>query len=274
MPTSTFSESRNMIRLHRKPLFTLVFAAVAAWSGCGVETTMPIAPGAAPSATSSTNTPDEVRSNIARAESDEKTGDASEKTVSAVPEAPAAEDSKPAHAVEPKALGGVAAAPAVTDGIKLTPAKWDEYLAYVKPKDGKKFTLVDAWATWCAPCKENFPHVVEMHEKYGPKGLQVISLSMDDLSDAKAVKEATDFLVSQKAVITNLIMNESQDVAFDKLEISAIPSVFIFDAQGKEVHRFTLEDPNDQFTYAQVEQAVEALLAGKPVPKFAKPAAK
>ena len=95
---------------------------------------------------------------------------------------------------------------------------------------------------------------------------------MDDLSDARAVKEATEFLVSQKAVITNLIMNEPQDVAFDKLEISAIPSVFLFDSAGKEVHRFTLEDPNDQFTYAQVEKAVEALLAGKPIPGSSKPA--
>ncbi len=268
-----------MIRMHRTPFFFIAFAAVAAWSGCGVETTTAKPSGAAPSDTSSTNLPAEVRSNIERSDAGEKSGLTSEKTVSAapltvVPPSASAEAAKSAQSVEPKALGGVAAAPAVTDGIKLTPAKWDEYMAYVKPKDGKKFTLVDAWATWCAPCKENFPHVVEMHEKYGPKGLQVISLSMDDLSDAKAVKEATDFLVSQKAVITNLIMNESQDVAFDKLEISAIPSVFLFDSEGKEVHRFTLEDPNDQFTYAQVEQAVEALLAGKAIPKFSKAASK
>jgi len=40
------------------------------------------------------------------------------------------------------------------------------------------------------------------------------------------------------------------------------------------VHRFTLEDPNDQFTYDQVEKAIEALLDGKPIPSFKKPAAK
>jgi thiol-disulfide isomerase/thioredoxin len=189
----------------------------------------------------------------------------------ATPE-PAAVADKPSGVV-PKDLGAsvpAAGSPAAVDGVTLKPSKWTEYLEHVKPKDGKKLTLVDAWATWCAPCKENFPHVVEMHEKYGPKGLQVISLSMDDISDAKAVKEATEFLVSQKAVFTNLLMNEEQDVAFDKLEISAIPSVFLFDAQGKEVHRFTLEDPNDQFTYEQVEQAVQALLEGKPVPSFKK----
>lgn len=237
-----------MIRKVSLSFELIAIAAIAVCSGCGVEAKNSIAAGTEPSAVSANNpTPEPAV-------------------------APAA-DPSPAQTVQPKSLGN-AAPRSQTDGIKLTPAKWNEYLEHVKPKGGKKFTLVDAWATWCAPCKENFPHVVEMHEKYGPKGLQVVSLSMDDLSDAKAVKEATDFLVSQKAVITNLIMNESQEVAFDKLEISAIPSVFLFDAQGKEVHRFTLEDPNDQFTYAQVEQAVEALLEGKPVPKFKKSAAK
>jgi thiol-disulfide isomerase/thioredoxin len=176
-------------------------------------------------------------------------------------------------AVVPIDLGAgrpVASAKPSAEGVTLLPANWSEYVKHVVPEGGKKFTLVDAWATWCAPCKENFPHVVEMHEKYASKGLQVISLSMDDLSDSKAVKEATEFLVSKKAVFKNLIMNEAQDVAFDKLAISAIPSVFIFDSSGKEIRRFTLEDPNNQFTYAQVEATIEALLAGKPLPEFKK----
>ncbi len=176
-------------------------------------------------------------------------------------------------AVVPIDLGAgrpAASAKPSAEGVTLLPANWAEYVKHVVPEVGKKFTLVDAWATWCAPCKENFPHVVEMHEKYASKGLQVISLSMDDLSDSKAVKEATEFLVSKKAVFKNLIMNEAQDVAFDKLAISAIPSVFIFDSTGKEIRRFTLEDPNNQFTYAQVEATIEALLAGKPLPEFKK----
>lgn len=263
-----------MLRRTRTMMTPPLVAAIFAMAGCGVETTQQIAPAASPAASSISNAPAEIKSNIEQAVASESApaGNATEKPAQA-PES-VATASKP---VEPKALGAAtpaAAAPAAVDGVKLVPAKWNEYVEFVKPKNGKKFTLVDAWATWCAPCKENFPHVVEMHEKYGPKGLQVISLSMDDMSDPKAVKEATEFLVSKKAVFTNLIMNESQDVAFDKLEISAIPSVFLFDAQGKEVHRFTLEDPNDQFTYDQVEKAIEALLDGKPVPSFKKSPAK
>lgn len=258
-----FSRTRTMMT---PPLVAAIFA----MSGCGIETTQQIPSAASPTASSSSNAPAEIKSNIEKSVAAESAPAGTEKEKTAPAPESVATASKP---VEPKALAAAApssAAPAAVDGVKLVPAKWNEYIEFVKPKNGKKFTLVDAWATWCAPCKENFPHVVEMHEKYGPKGLQVISLSMDDMSDPKAVKEATEFLVSKKAVFTNLIMNESQDVAFDKLEISAIPSVFLFDAQGKEVHRFTLEDPNDQFTYDQVEKAIEALLDGKPIPSFKK----
>ncbi|MBI1322976.1 redoxin family protein [bacterium] len=262
-----------MFRRTRTMMTPPLVAAIFAMSGCGVETTHQISPAASPTASSSSNAPAEIKSNIEKSVAAESaTADTEKEKPAPAPES-VVTDAKP---VEPKALAAASpsAAPAAVDGVKLVPAKWNEYLEFVKPKDGKKFTLVDAWATWCAPCKENFPHVVEMHEKYGPKGLQVISLSMDDLTDAKAVREATEFLISKKAAFTNLIMNESQDVAFDKLEISAIPSVFLFDAQGKEVHRFTLEDPNDQFTYDQVEKAIEALLEGKPIPSFKKSPAK
>ncbi|MFM7319575.1 MAG: TlpA family protein disulfide reductase [bacterium] len=176
--------------------------------------------------------------------------------------------------VVPKDLGSGKPAATKVDGVKLIPVKWAEYLKQTVPGEGQRYTLVDAWATWCAPCKENFPHVVEMHEKYAEKGLKVVSLSLDDNSDAKAVKEATEFLVSKKALFTNLLMNEDPEVTFDKLEISAIPSVFIYDAKGKEVKRFTLEDPNNLFTYEQVEKTIQALLDGKPLPEFKKPTAK
>lgn len=255
-----------MITMHVKK-YGLMLAALWFVAGCG-GTTGSNTPASAPQATSGSNNPAEIAKNIEK----NKVSEATAK--------PAADESKPAapevkpEGVVPKDLGAgkqASAAPApAADGVKLVPANWSEYQKAIVPTGGKKFTLVDAWATWCAPCKANFPHVVEMHEKYAAKGLQVISLSMDDMSDAKAVKEATEFLVSKKAVFTNLLMNEAQDVAFDKLGISAIPSVFLFDAAGKEVKRFTLEDPNNQFTYAQVEATIDALLAGKPLPEFKK----
>jgi len=43
-----------------------------------------------------------------------------------------------------------------------------------------KVILLDFWATWCEPCREEIPHFVELQNKYGDQGLQIIGVSMDD----------------------------------------------------------------------------------------------
>jgi peroxiredoxin len=43
-----------------------------------------------------------------------------------------------------------------------------------------KVVLLDFWATWCVPCREETPHFVELQQRYGSRGLQIIGISMDD----------------------------------------------------------------------------------------------
>lgn len=175
----------------------------------------------------------------------------------------------PAQAVTPIDLAAAPtpqpAAPAAGE-VTLTPVKYDELLARIAANKSAKFTLVDIWATWCPPCMENFPHVVQMNAKYADQGLAVASLSFDDATDPAALKKAKEFLEGKKAVFPNYVLDEPNDVAFEKFDLVAIPAVYLFGPDGKEMKRYTWDDPNNQFTYEQVERDVAAMLQGKPAP--------
>jgi cytochrome c biogenesis protein CcmG/thiol:disulfide interchange protein DsbE len=89
-----------------------------------------------------------------------------------------------------------------------------------------RVVLLDFWATWCSPCRTEIPHFVEMQNKYGPEGFQVIGISMDD--DAKPVRE---FAQQYK-------LNYPVALGDDKLAeryggVLGLPVNFIIDREGR-----------------------------------------
>ena len=94
-----------------------------------------------------------------------------------------------------------------------------------------KVTLVDFWASWCAPCRQANPGLVALYTELHPKGLNIISVSLDN--DAAKWKEAiaTDKLTWVQ--VSNL--KEMKDPIAIQYGISLIPSTFLLDASGKIV---------------------------------------
>ncbi len=148
--------------------------------------------------------------------------------------------------------------------VKLETITKDEFVSRIsKNKEGIKYTVVDGWATYCPPCMENFPHLVEMHEKYGDQGLRVISVSFDDTSLPGDVKKAKEFLESKHAGFENYVFSGDLGETYEHFDVNAIPAVFVYGPDGKEIKRFTLDDPDNQFTYDEVEAYLKGLLSGK-----------
>jgi thiol-disulfide isomerase/thioredoxin len=113
--------------------------------------------------------------------------------------------------------------------------------------------LVDFWATWCEPCREKFPHTVEMARQYKDQGLIVWSLSMDDQSDKE---EVTKFLRSQKAPFEHLIRSEGIGEAFEDFNLDAVPAFRVYGPDGQLLKTFTDEDPEviEAFVRDQLRQ--------------------
>ena len=86
-------------------------------------------------------------------------------------------------------------------------------LTVLMENPGRKYRLINVWATWCGPCIIEFPKFVEMQRMYGNRNFEVISLSTDSDSRREAVIE---FLNRRNAAFTNYIYTE--DNKYDLIE--------------------------------------------------------
>ena len=94
-----------------------------------------------------------------------------------------------------------------------------------------KAVLLNFWATWCEPCKVEMPWFVDLQKKYGPEGLQVLGVAMDDASP----KEIADF--AQKMGVNYPIVVGKEAVGDQYGGIPYLPSTFYIDRDGKVVDR-------------------------------------
>jgi thiol-disulfide isomerase/thioredoxin len=151
-----------------------------------------------------------------------------------------------APAKPPKAVGGVA----------LKTVKWPDLEKVIAAHKGK-VVVIDVWADFCIPCKRDFHHLVDLHQRFADDGLDCLSLTVDDKDDAAT---ALNFLKKQKATFGNYLVDEPAEVWTKKLAIGGPPAVLVFDRAGTKVKIFTSEDP---FTYEDVEKLVKPLLKQK-----------
>src|SRR6266850_499756 len=135
----------------------------------------------------------------------------------------------------------------------------EEMQALLK-RDGTKPLLVNFWATWCDPCREEFPDLVKIDKDYRSKGLDFIVISLDDPPDIKTTVPA--FLREMQATMPAYLLNVSDPepalLSVDPSWSGALPATFLYDVNGAVVFK--------QFGRVQTPQlraAIDKLVSSK-----------
>lgn len=114
-------------------------------------------------------------------------------------------------------------------------------------------TLVNVWATWCGPCKAEFPELQTLHTTYGPRGLRVVAISIDTDGD-------TEVAASAKAMgATFTIGRDPADQVRGQFAAVGIPESWLISADGRLLWRHSGAIPAGD---PAVRAAIDAALGG------------
>lgn len=89
-----------------------------------------------------------------------------------------------------------------------------------------KVVVIDFWATWCPPCRQEIPGYVDLQRKYGKDGLVIIGVSLDQQGPGVVKKFVQTFQVDYPIVMGN------DDVVKAFGGIEALPTTFLIDRDG------------------------------------------
>jgi len=92
-----------------------------------------------------------------------------------------------------------------------------------------KVVVLDFWATWCGPCKSEIPGYVALQKKYGPDGLVIVGVSVDDDGPGRTAL-VKKFMQSLGMNYTVVFSSDDVVSAFGGLD--AIPTTFLIDRDG------------------------------------------
>ena len=112
-----------------------------------------------------------------------------------------------------------------------------------------KITVIDFWASWCGPCRQEMPFMVELYGKYKDKGLNIIGISLDEDSDAW--KAATQQLNIPWVQMSDL--KGWENVIAKHFCVNSIPHTIVVDQQGKILKRGLRSEKLEEFVVGQLK---------------------
>ncbi|PYT51903.1 MAG: hypothetical protein DMG44_00455 [Acidobacteria bacterium] len=130
------------------------------------------------------------------------------------------------------------------------------YQKLVEQYRGKPL-LVNFWATWCEPCRHEYPMLNQLAKQYAPQGLKVVGVSLDDDGDLILMRR---FLARYKPVFPNYRKQAGGEEAFRQAALAgwtgALPASVLYAKDGRQVGHVLGEGSRETY-----ETAIRSLLA-------------
>lgn len=114
----------------------------------------------------------------------------------------------------------------------------------------KKYVLLDFWASWCIPCRESTPEIKKLYEKYQTKGLEIISVSIDDNEKSWRTAVLKDQIPWRNVLVGSKPAPLSLKTLYN---IIPVPSYVLIDKNGKIIGRpQSINEINDKESLTQL----------------------
>src|SRR6266478_6076788 len=114
-----------------------------------------------------------------------------------------------------------------------------ERLKGLLKRESQRPLLVNFWATWCDPCRDEFPDLVKIDQQYRHARLDFAAISLDDLKDIKT--EVPKFLQQMNAKMPAYLLNvpdpEPAIAVVDPKWQGSLPATFLYNAKGEVVYK-------------------------------------
>ena len=117
--------------------------------------------------------------------------------------------------------------------------------------------LVNFWATFCDPCRDEFPDLVKIDRDYRPQNLEFVTVSLDDVSEIK--NEVPKFLDSMKATMPAYLLDASDpEPAINLVDPKwrgDLPATYLYNEKGEVVYKHI-----GRVNTAELREAIEKVV--------------
>jgi cytochrome c biogenesis protein CcmG/thiol:disulfide interchange protein DsbE len=111
--------------------------------------------------------------------------------------------------------------------------------------------IITFWATWCEPCRDEYPMLNELVKQYAPQGLKVIGVNLDDDGDLILMRR---FMARYKPVFPNVRKRKGGEADFTQSVFpgwnGAIPATFFYARDGRQIGHLIGENSRDTYDAA------------------------